>query len=188
MRRLTCLYIFLVALAADLGFPAQAAGALQQNQIRDADFYQYAPLRPVNMTAVHRTSGFWAERYMLCRHTVVPEMKKALLSPENSACLVNFRIGAGPQKGTHQGTDWSDGDCYKWLESLAWLYAIHRDAQLDKEMDAWIELIARTQAADGYISTQIQLDPGKKRWENLNHHELYNMGHLMTASQERRIP
>ena len=44
-------------------------------------------------------------------------------------------------------------------------------------------LIDRQDAgADGYISTQIQLDPAKKRWENLNHHELYNMGHLMTAA------
>ena len=134
------------------------------------------------MTAVRWTHGFWAERYALCRDTVVPEMKKALLAPENAACLVNFRIGAGLEQGAHQGTHWSDGDCYKWIEAMAWLYAVDRDPELDREMDAWIELIAQTQAADGYISTQIQLDPTKQRWENLNHHELYNMGHLLTAA------
>lgn len=144
--------------------------------------YRHAALHPAEMTAVRWTKGFWAERYALCRQTVVPEMKKALLAPDNSACLVNFRIAAGLEQGPHLGTHWSDGDCYKWIEALAWLYAIDRHPDLDREMDYWIDLIARSQAPDGYINTQIQLAPDKARWENLHHHELYNMGHLMTAA------
>lgn len=144
--------------------------------------YAQARLRPTVMRAVRWTTGFWAEREALCRNIIVPEMKKALLAPDNSACLVNFRIGAGLEKGEHQGTDWGDGDCYKWIEAMAWLYATVPSPDLDREMDEWIERIAKTQAPDGYISTQIQLDPSKKRWENLHHHELYNMGHLMTAA------
>lgn len=162
--------------------PARAAAAGPQGENPEPVFYANAVLRPVDMTAVRWTRGFWAERYALCRDTVVPEMKNALLSPENSACLVNFRIGAGLEEGEHKGTYWSDGDCYKWIEAMAWLYAIDRDPALDREMDTWIERIAKTQAPDGYISTQIQLDPSKRRWENLHHHELYNMGHLMTAA------
>ncbi|MCX6618866.1 MAG: glycoside hydrolase family 127 protein, partial [Acidobacteria bacterium] len=144
--------------------------------------YTHALLRPADMRAVRWTQGFWADRHALCKNTIVPEMKKALLSPDNSACLVNFRIGAGLEKGPHQGTNWSDGDCYKWIEAMAWLYAIDPDPALDKEMDTWIDLIAKTQAPDGYISTQIQLDPARKRWDNLQNHELYNMGHLLTAA------
>ena len=179
MKRLTSLVavVFLVWLCAA---PVTAAEAPATRG--EAGFYAHAALRPVDMAAVRWTSGFWADRYALCRDTVVPEMKKALLAPENSACLVNFRIGAGLEQGKHLGTHWSDGDCYKWLEALAWLYAVRPDPVLDDEMQTWIELIAKTQAADGYISTQVQLDPSRTRWENLHHHELYNMGHLMTAA------
>lgn len=162
--------------------PAEGPAAGAALPAAQPAFYAHAALRPAGMTAVRWTQGFWAERYALCREVVVPEMKQALLAPENTARLVNFRIAAGLEQGPHQGTFWSDGDCYKWIEAMAWLYAIQPDPVLDREMDTWIDLIAKTQAVDGYISTQIQLDPSKNRWENLHHHELYNMGHLMTAA------
>jgi DUF1680 family protein len=49
-------------------------------------------------------------------------------------------------------------------------------------MDGWIRIIAKAQAPDGYLSTNIQLDSKKKRWENINDHALYNLGHLITAA------
>jgi DUF1680 family protein len=131
---------------------------------------------------VRWNEGFWADRFELCRTTVLPHMKDALEHPDNRACLSNFRVAAGVEKGQHRGTFWSDGDCYKWLEAVAHVYAITRDDGLDGELDHWIDLIARSQDADGYICTQIQLDPDKERWEARRHHELYNMGHLMTAA------
>jgi len=180
MKRRLSLGIALLVLGPVLWCRGQSVPAAEAAPA--ARLYARAALRPADMTAVRWTQGFWAQRYALCRDTVVPAMKQALLAPENSACLVNFTIGAGLESGKHQGTFWSDGDCYKWLEALAWLYAINRDPALDRELDTWIERIAKTQAPDGYISTQIQLDPTKKRWENLHHHELYNMGHLLTAA------
>ena len=65
-------------------------------------------------------------------------------------------------------------------------------------MDSVIEVIGKAQDNDGYISTFIQIGKGLKtfgeggespyvpyqgvrRWQALNNHELYNMGHLMTA-------
>ena len=178
-RRLRGVLVLLVGIVP---CAAQAAAAGPAEETRGAGFYSSAALRPAGMTSVRWTEGFWADRYALCRDTIVPEMKQALLTPGNAACLANFRIGAGLEQGPHQGTFWGDGDCYKWLEAMAWLYAMAPDPALAREMDYWIDLIAKTQAPDGYISTQIQLNPAKKRWENLNHHELYNMGHLLTAA------
>ena len=43
------------------------------------------------------------------------------------------------------------------------------------------DAIARAQAADGYISTAVQIT-GKQRWAYSVYEELYNMGHLMTAA------
>ena len=139
-------------------------------------------LQPTGMADARWTHGFWAERFQLCQDTIIPEMKQALEHPDNSACLSNFRIGAGLEEGEHRGTNWSDGDCCKWIETMAHVYAVTKDAKLDREMDYWIDLIAKTQAEDGYISTQTQLDPKKERWGMRQYHELYNMGHLLTSA------
>jgi DUF1680 family protein len=145
-------------------------------------FGSHRRLRPLPMAAARWTHGFWADRFKLCHETLIPKMKEALEHPDNSACLSNFRVGAGLEEGEHRGTNWSDGDCYKWIESMAHVYAITKDAELDREMDYWIDLIARTQAEDGYLSTQTQLNPEKERWAHPQLHELYNLGHLMTAA------
>lgn len=146
------------------------------------EFGRHRRLRPTPMTAARWTSGFWADRFKLCYEVVIPKMKEALEHPDNAACLSNFRVGAGLEEGGHRGTNWSDGDCYKWIEAMAHVYAITGDPGLDHEMDCWIDLIAKTQAEDGYISTQTQLNPEKRRWGSPHLHELYNMGHLMTAA------
>jgi DUF1680 family protein len=109
-------------------------------------------------------------------------MRKAMEDDRNGAILANFRVAAGLEQGPHRGTNWSDGDCYKWLEAQAWLFAATRDPALDREMDYWIDLIARSQADDGYIGTQTQLNPDKQRWGQRSYHELYNHGHLLTAA------
>jgi DUF1680 family protein len=139
-------------------------------------------LHPTGMADARWTGGFWADRFDICHRTILPKMKEALLHPDNRACLVNFRIGAGLEEGEHHGTNWSDGDCYKWIEAMAHVYALTHDADLDREMDYWIDLIARTQADDGYICTETQLNPKQERWGARMYHELYNMGHLMTAA------
>ena len=139
-------------------------------------------LKPTGIADTRWTDGFWADRFGLCRETIIPKMKEALEHPDNHACLSNFRVGAGLEEGSHRGTNWSDGDCYKWIESMAHVYAVTSDEDFDREMDHWIGLIAKTQEDDGYICTQVQLDPQKERWGQTVYHELYSMGHLMTAA------
>lgn len=138
--------------------------------------------QPVGVGDAKWTGGFWADRVDLCHRVIIPAMEQAMRDGENGAVLDNFLVGAGVQQGQHRGTNWSDGDCYKWLEAQAWLYAVTRDPELDKRMDYWIDLIAKTQADDGYIGTQTQLNPDKERWAQRSFHELYNHGHLMTAA------
>jgi hypothetical protein len=142
----------------------------------------HARLSDVPLEDVTWTDGFWAQKVELCRHAILPSVEAGLLAPSNSEQLVNFRVAAGLEQGVYRGTDWSDGDCYKWLEALAYMYAATKDAAFERKMDEWIAVIARAQAADGYLSTNIQLNPKKKRWEKVQHHALYNMGHLITAA------
>ncbi len=142
----------------------------------------HALVQPLPFGTVAWTGGFWQQRFELCRQTILPNMREALLSPTNAARLHNFEIGAGVAEGQHVGVNWSDGDCYKWIEAMAHVYAQTHEPSLAQEMEHWIGLIARTQAPDGYINTQIQFHPQRQRWDKRIHHELYNMGHLLTAA------
>ncbi len=152
----------------------------------EKSFGPHRRLQPTAMAAARWTDGFWADRFRLCDETVIWKMKEALEHPDNSACLSNFRVGAGLEEGAHRGTNWSDGDCYKWLEAMAHVYAVTGSPELDHELDYWIELIGKTQAEDGYLSTQTQLNPAKQRWARPQLHELYNFGHLLTAASVHR--
>jgi DUF1680 family protein len=133
------------------------------------------------MGAVRWTEGFWAERFRNCHETMLPSMRRALENPDNAAVLANFAVAAGLQEGTHRGTFWSDGDCYKWIEAMAHVYGVTGDASLDQTMDEQIAIVAKAQEPDGYINTQIQLTD-RGRWTSRHHHELYNLGHLLTAA------
>jgi len=140
-----------------------------------------AKVAPVPPGAVRWTQGFWAERFALAHQVVAPEMAKTLELRDNGANLVNLRIAAGVEKGEFKGNNWSDGDVYKWLEGLSHLYARTHDPKIDSQMDAVIALIAKAQQPDGYISTNITLK-GIERWKEPRNHEMYNMGHLLTAA------
>lgn len=141
----------------------------------------HVKVRTVDHDAVRWTTGFWAERFDLCRDTIVPNLYRVMMLPTNSANFCNFQLAAGVREGKFFGNDWGDGDCYKWIEAAAAVYNVTRDAELDRQMDELIAVIAKAQAADGYLATQIQLT-GRQRWADLKFHELYNMGHLLTAA------
>ena len=142
-------------------------------------------LHPLAPRQVHWQGGFWGERFALCRDRALDAMERILRETPRGASLGNFDKAAGRQAGAHEGTYWSDGDCYKWLEALTHTYAVTGDAATRAKLDAAIARIAAAQEDDGYINTQIQLS-AKQRWEDLRYHELYNMGHLLTAAAAHR--
>ena len=74
---------------------------------------KHLKLHPLPIGAVKWTEGFWAERFMQVRDTTLPSMHKAMHDPANGAVFSNFYVAAGLEKGKHEGTFWSDGDCYK---------------------------------------------------------------------------
>jgi len=164
----------LVAWAAAL---APAAGARADEPAWGPHLVQ----RPPRHDAVRWTDGFWAEKARLLREVSLWEIQRALQNPENAAVLANFRTAAGMREDKHLGTNWGDGDCYKWLEAVARVYGATRDDRLDRLLEDWIAVIAKAQAPDGYISMNVQLTE-KTRFANPHHHEMYNMGHLLTAA------
>jgi hypothetical protein len=168
----------LLPLALAMILPSSADGS---PGVVDTSASPHVAIRNVGMDAARWTEGFWAERFALCRDVTVPALIQVMQKPDNSATFQNLRIAAGLAEGKFSGNNWGDGDCYKLVEAMAAVYAVTHDSQLDRQMDEWIDVIAGAQAPDGYISTQIQLTR-RPRWQDLRHHELYNMGHLLTAA------
>jgi DUF1680 family protein len=168
-------------LAAMLLVMMSALLSAQSRSVVDTSASPHVKVRNIDLNAVRWTEGFWAERFELCRQVTVPALMEVMQKPDNSASFQNLRIAAGLAEGKFFGNNWSDGDCYKLIEAVAALYGVTRDPHLDRWMDPWIEVIDKAQAPDGYISTQIQLTD-RGRWQDLHNHELYNIGHLLTAA------
>jgi len=141
----------------------------------------HARLRSVAAHDVTWTKGFWADKFALCKDVTIPSMRRALDDPQNSAALSNLYIAAKLQDGAYRGLFASDGECFKWMEAVAHAYSMTRDPELDRMLDELIEVVAKAQAPDGYLSTSVQMT-GKVRWTYSVYEELYNMGHLITAA------
>ena len=145
------------------------------------NYSPYRKLHPVKVGVVRWGDGFWGDWFERSQVSVLPSMRRALDEPDNGAVFSNFYVAARLQSGEHKGTPWSDGDCYKWMEAVCHVYGVTSEERLISDLDELIDVIAQAQDDDGYICTQIQLTE-RERWENLRFHELYNMGHLLTAA------
>jgi len=158
----------------------------QQKSLVNTSASPYAKLHSVDMGGVTWTNGFWAERFNVCKESMVPQLWKVYTSENISHAYKNFEIAAGLDTGSHKGPSFHDGDFYKTLEAVASVYASTKDKKLDEMMDKAITTIAKSQREDGYIYTMAmiaQRKTGKKnQFEDRLSFEAYNIGHLMTAA------
>ncbi len=139
-------------------------------------------LRSPDPAAVRWGDGFWGRRFQQCATDILPSMWQVMQVPDNAATFNDLRMAAGLVPARKPGgTKWSDGDCHKCVETMAHIFAVNHDPHLDRLMDETIDVIRKAQQPDGYLSSWVQLS-GVDRWSDLNNHELYNMGHLMTAA------
>jgi uncharacterized protein len=141
----------------------------------------HCELHSLELDAVHWTRGFWGDRLKQCREVMLPHLYERMANPETGHALTNMQIEAGLKDGEHAGTDWQDAWVYKWLEAAVVCWAISEDAELDRLMDETIATVVQAQQPDGYIATQTTVR-GRERFQNPAHHELYTMGHLLTAA------
>jgi uncharacterized protein len=146
----------------------------------------HAMLGTIDMGDVQWTTGFWADRFAVCRDVMVPHLWKTYTDPKISHSFKNFEIAAGLDSGSFKGPSFHDGDFYKTLEAVAGLYASTKDKKLDDMMDKAIAVIAKAQQDDGYIYTKAIIQKKKtgvqKMFDDRLSFEAYNFGHLMTAA------
>jgi hypothetical protein len=129
---------------------------------------------------VHIRDEFWDSRLETNAERAIAHQWEQL---ERTGCIENFRLVAGEREGFREGYFFADSDAFKWLDAAARVYASRPTERLKRRMDAFIALIGRAQAQDGYIYTYNQLLFPDVRWANLQiEHELYCHGHLIEAA------
>ncbi|MEX0324309.1 MAG: glycoside hydrolase family 127 protein [Puniceicoccaceae bacterium] len=146
-----------------------------------------ATMFPVPLKDVQLTEGFWAERQQVNNEASLKNLWDRANDPEAGHVIQNFEIAAGRRTGEFGGTDWQDAWLYKWIEAACYIMANDPDARfegqrLDKLVDEMIELIGDAQEDDGYLATQVTTRADLDRWTAHKHHELYTMGHMLTAA------
>jgi len=145
---------------------------------------QYSPqakLKSVDLNDVRWTDGFWAQRFAQTRDVTLPKLWELASDPETGHAIQNLRIAAGIEDGQFAGTHWQDAWIYKWLESACYINAVTSDKELGEKIDGIIDVIAKAQQPDGYIASQTTAR-NWSRFQDPHHHELYTMGHLLTAA------
>lgn len=174
-------------------FALGAAGVLGINQanaqskaLTNTTGSPYAVLNSVDMGNVTWTKGFWADRFKVCRDTMIPNLWRIYNDPKISHAFQNFEVAAGLEDGDHEGPPFHDGDFYKLMEAEISMYATTHDPKIDAQLDNAISVIAKAQRADGYIHTPVIISARKsgneKAFNDPNNFEAYNLGHLMTAA------
>lgn len=167
------LAVLLLSLAA---FGADETDARDSGIIKNQSS-PFARLASVDLASVRWTNGFWADQFETCRQVTLPRLWE-LADPW---AWHNMQVAAGLKVGEAQGCDWEDAWIYKWIESACYLYSQTRDPDLIEQTDRIIGVIAKAQQSDGYLATQITLR-GRERFAAYYHHEVYTMGHLLTAA------
>lgn len=147
--------------------------------IVDTSRSPYAKLRPVSMSDVKLTDGFWSPRLDTLVNVTLPTMYTLL---EETGRIDNFRVVSGRVKGSFKGMLFNDSDVYKWIEAAAWALVNRRNDQLIKVLNDVVNTVAEAQLPDGYINTYFYHRLGERYRYLRQSHELYCAGHLIQAA------
>ncbi len=136
-------------------------------------------LRPIPLTSVRISDGFWESRRRINREQTLPSQYEHI---EETGRLDNFRRASGKIEVPFRGLYFNDSDVYKWLEAASWSLANDPAPGLERMVDAAITEIADAQESDGYLNTYFTFERANERWTDFDLHEMYCAGHLIQAA------
>lgn len=149
-------------------------------------------LTQIPFNKVTLNDNFWLPRLQTQKKTLVPfSLEKTESAVENLRRVGAYLRG---EKVTEQftGPYYVASDLFKVMEGAACLLTLEKDAELEKQMDEIIDVIAAAQAPDGYLYEHHILPKHLRNPHNyagdtpysyvVHSHELYNMGHMYEAA------
>lgn len=161
-----------------------------QHSLVDTSKSPNAKMYMVDIDDVHWKEGFWGERFEVLQDSMIPYMWDLFQDDYESHAWSNYLLAAGMgngRDGHFHGPPFNDGDFLKWFEAVVNVYAQTKDPKLDELMDKVIEVVGKAQREDGYLHTKTIIPQRQgvakaKEFEDREHFETYNMGHLITAA------
>lgn len=147
----------------------------------------FAKAQPIAVNEARWTSGFWFDRFELCRTNTLPALGRLMEGTNYSQFFRNFEIAAGLVEGRYRGAPFNDGELYKLMQAASAAYAVSPSDYFRRNLDRAIEVIAKAQRSDGYIHTPVLVaqrngDTNAAPFKDRNNFEMYNLGHLFTAA------
>jgi hypothetical protein len=146
----------------------------------------FATAQPVALAEARWTSGFWADRFELCRTQMIPSMERLMAGTNYTQFFRNFEIAAGLVEGKSRGASFNDGDFYKWMEAASATLAFTNDSARVASLDRIITVLGRAQRADGYLNTptliKMRSNTNAAPFSDRGNFEMYNLGHLFTTA------
>ena len=158
--------------------------ACQANEI----VKEHESLTPISFEKVTLQDDFWLPRLKTQKQTLVPfSLEKTETAVENLRRTAAY-LKTGEKEPLLPLARYVASDLFKVMEGAAYLLTLEKDAELEKQMDEIIDVIADAQCEDGYLYELFSVDPsmrklgwgaGDKPYSFVVHsHELYNMGHM----------
>ncbi|WP_382308156.1 glycoside hydrolase family 127 protein [Herbiconiux sp. UC225_62] len=141
-------------------------------------------LRPLGISEVRITDGFWADRQDINARTLIEHCEQWIA---RSGWVDNFDAAReGRMPGAHTGREFADSDVYKLLEAMAWEIGRSGDQGMNARFEALVDRIEPVQEPDGYLNTYFGRPGQASRYSDLEWgHELYCYGHLLQAAVAR---
>ena len=147
-------------------------------------------LTPITFEKVTLHDQFWLPRLKTQKQTLAPfALEKTEPAIENLRRVGEYlKTGKGKLENLPR---YVASDLFKVMEGVAYLLTLEKDAELEKQMDEIIDIIAKAQCPDGYLyewftapfKNKNGWGAGDKPYSFVVHsHELYNMGHMYEAA------
>jgi hypothetical protein len=139
-----------------------------------------AKLHSIGVDRFDINGAFWKPKIEVNHKVSIPHQYDEC---ERTGRIDNFRMASGEKDCGHAGYVFNDSDVYKLAEATAYDLALRPDEKLQKQLDEFIRLVAKSQQSDGYLNTAFMGADAVKRWTNLRDwHELYCGGHMVQAA------
>ena len=135
---------------------------------------------PVNFSKVIINDDFWKPKI---DKVATKTLDACIYQTEvNTGRIRNFEKAARGKGEKHEGIFYDDSDVYKAIEAMAYAIKLTGNKTLEQKADEWIDKIAASQQADGYLNTYYVLTGLDKRWTDMDKHEDYCGGHMIEAA------
>ena len=76
---------------------------------------------PLEFEKITQEEGFWKDVTRRNARKTIVQLQKMFEAADISHVVENFRICAGESEGSFAGTDFGDGDFYKWMEAAMYV-------------------------------------------------------------------